>query len=156
MIKTQKNLIAFYSHEGNIRAIAHHIQSVIGADQYDIKLKTPYPEDNREFVKVVKKEIAENMGHEIEKSELNIDYYDNVFIGSANWGTTIAPAMKQFLKENDLSNVTIYPYFSHGGTGLGHMFEDIKEFSNCPNIKEPLLVYQMALTDVELFEWLKK
>jgi flavodoxin len=156
MVENQKNLIVFYSHEGNIRAIAHHLQSIIGADIYDIELKNPYPEDNREFVKYVKKEIKEKRGHEIIEQPININYYDNVFIGSANWGTTITPAMKQFLQVNDLSNVTVFPYFSHGGTGIGHMKEDIIEFSNCSNIKEPLLVYQMNLTDVEVFEWLKK
>lgn len=156
MVKEEKNLIVFYSHEGNIRAIARHIESMIGADLYDIELKTPYPEDNREFAKYVRKELEDNVGHEIMEKPVNISYYDNVFIGSANWGTTITPAMKQFLQENDLSTVTVYPYFSHGGTGIGHMFEDIKEFSNCPSIKEPLLVYQMNLTDEEVYKWLKK
>lgn len=156
MVKEQKNLIVFYSHDGNIRAIAHQLQSIIGADVYDIELKTPYPEDNREFVKYVKKELEEKSGHEIVEKPININYYDNVFIGSANWGKTITPALLQFLKENDLSNVTVYPYFSHGGTGIGDMQEDVKEFSNCPIIKEPLLVYQMNLRDQEVFDWIKK
>lgn len=156
MIKDEKNLIVYYSHEGNIRAIAHHLQSMIGADLYDIELEEAYPEDNREFVKCVKKELKENIGRPIKERPINIRYYDNVFVGSANWGTSITPALKQFLTDHDLSSVTLYPYFSHGGTGIGHMAEDIKEFSNCKNIKDSLLVYQMNLKDQEVYDWLQE
>lgn len=156
MVKDQKNLIVFYSHEGNIRAIAHHLQKVVGADLYDIELVAPYPEDNKEFVKTVREEIKAKSGREYIKQSFNVSDYDNVFIGSANWGKTLTPVLKQFLIDTDLSTVTIYPYFSHGGTGLGNMPEEVAEMSNCTSIKEPLLVYQTNLTDEQVEEWLQK
>ncbi len=156
MLRDKKNLLVYYSHEGNVEAIGHHIQSMIGADVYSIELAEPYPEDRREFVQVVRHEIKEKLGHPIVKKEIDLSIYDNIFIGSANWGKTITPALKEFLRDNDFGDAQIFPYFSHGGTGLGDMHDEIIEYTGSSNVHEPLLVYQMKLTDEEVRNWIKK
>ena len=56
--------------------------------------------------------------------------YDEIIIGSPVWWYTIAPVIRTFLKENDLSGKTIKPFATNAGW-LGRTFKEIKDL--CPN-----------------------
>ena len=66
-----------------------------------------------------------NRGYCPEIKPLNIDLgkYDEVILGTPVWWYTFAPAMHTFLKKNDLSGKTIYPFATNGGW-IGHTFKD--------------------------------
>lgn len=49
-------LVVFYSHTGNTRTIARHIQALTGCDLLDLEPVTPYPRDYDTVVSQAKKE----------------------------------------------------------------------------------------------------
>ena len=51
----------------------------------------------------------------IEAYNINLDDYDEIIIGTPVWWYTISPVVVTFLKENDLSNKTIYPFATNAG-----------------------------------------
>ena len=53
-------------------------------------------------------------------------------IGTPVWWYTIAPVIRTFFTQNDLSNKTIKPFATNAGW-LGHTFQEIQKL--CPNSK---------------------
>ena len=71
--------------------------------------------------------------HQIFKKLIkNLNDYDEIIIGTPVWWYTIAPVIRTFLTQNDLSNKTIKPFATNAGW-LGHTFQEIQKL--CPNSK---------------------
>ena len=58
-----------------------------------------------------------------------------MMIGSPVWWYTIAPVIRTFLKQNDLSGKTIKPFATNAGW-LGQTFKEIKKLCPNSNVKE--------------------
>ena len=78
-----------------------------------------------------------NSGYCPEIKPLNIDLskYDEVILGTPVWWYTFAPAMHTFLKENDLSGKTVYPFATNGGW-IGHTFKDFANACGTADVKQ--------------------
>ena len=61
-------LVVFYSHTGNTRTIARHIQALTGCDLLDLEPVTPYPRDYDTVVSQAKKGKAAGLPAAAEKS----------------------------------------------------------------------------------------
>ena len=68
----------------------------------------------------------------IQKIDKNLNDYDEIIIGTPVWWYTIAPVIRTFFTQNDLSNKTIKPFATNAGW-LGHTFQEIQKL--CPNSK---------------------
>ena len=100
-----KKLVVFYSYTG------HTKMTVVDEEQNNSSAgKTP----------------------DIQKIDKNINEYDEIIIGTPVWWYTIAPVIRTFLIQNDLSNKTIKPFATNAGW-LGHTFQEIQKL--CPNSK---------------------
>ena len=114
-----KKVIVYYSYRGNTKSIAEMIQKSTGADIARIETVVPYD------------------GYCPEIKPLNIDLskYDEVILGTPVWWYTFAPAMHTFLKENDLSGKTVYPFATNGGW-IGHTFKDFANACGTADVKQ--------------------
>jgi len=84
-------------------------------------------------------------------------------LGTPVWWYTIAPVVRTFLKENDLSNKKIIPFATNAGW-LGRTFKEIKDL--CPNStigKEMNIVFtedysenQLVTLPEEIDKWIKE
>lgn len=122
----KKTLIVYYSHSGNTRTIAKLIQEKIQGTLTEIKPLNSYPVSYNEVVDQAKKEISKGFIPEIEELNIDISEYDTIFIGTPNWWSTMAPPIKTFLNEYDLSGRKAAIFCTHGGGGIAHIAEDIK------------------------------
>lgn len=52
---------------------------------------------------------------ELEKYNIDLTKYDNIFIGSPCWFGIYAPAINTFLSENKIQNINIYLFVCNGG-----------------------------------------
>lgn len=64
----------------------------------------------------------------IKDLNINLEDYDNIILCSPIWWYTITPVVMTFLKQNDLSNKTIYPVLTSAGW-FGQAVEDIKKLA---------------------------
>ena len=68
---------------------------------------------------------------ELEAYDNNLDY-DLLVIGTPVWAGTFSPAIRTFLKENNLDGRKVALFACHAGGGADKCFEKFKKFShNC-------------------------
>ena len=127
-----KKLVVFYSYTGHTKMIAENIQRKLNCDILEIKPVNPYSTDYQTVVDEEQNNSSAGKTPDIQKIDKNINEYDEIIIGTPVWWYTIAPVIRTFLIQNDLSNKTIKPFATNAGW-LGHTFQEIQKL--CPNSK---------------------
>ena len=127
-----KKLVVFYSYTGNTKMIAENIQRKLNCDILEIKPVKPYSTDYQTVVDEEQNNSSVGKTPDIQKIDKNLNDYDEIIIGTPVWWYTIAPVIRTFLTQNDLSNKTIKPFATNAGW-LGHTFQEIQKL--CPNSK---------------------
>ncbi len=127
-----KKLVVFYSYTGHTKMIAENIQQKLNCDILEIKPVKPYSTDYQTVVDEEQNNSSVGKTPDIQKIDKNLNDYDEIIIGTPVWWYTIAPVIRTFLTQNDLSNKTIKPFATNAGW-LGHTFQEIQKL--CPNSK---------------------
>lgn len=115
-----RTLVAYFSRSGNTRVVAGLIQRGLGADLYEIRPATAYPEDYLQTVEQARQERDSGFEPALESRGPNLDAYDTLFLGFPIWGETMPPVVRAFLSAHDVAGKTIIPFNTHGGYGLGN------------------------------------
>ena len=162
-MENSKKLVVYYSYTGHTKMIAESIQKELGCDILEIKPVQPYSTDYQTVVDEEQNNNSSNKTPEIQKIDKDLSNYDEIIIGSPVWWYTIAPVIRTFLKENDLSGKVIKPFATNAGW-LGQTFDEIRKL--CPNSKvenELNIVFTEEYTKCELVtskneidDWIKK
>ena len=127
-----KKLVVFYSYTGHTKMIAESIQRKLNCDILEIKPVKPYSTDYQTVVDEEQNNSSVGKTPDIQKIDKNLNDYDEIIIGTPVWWYTIAPVIRTFLTQNDLSNKTIKPFATNAGW-LGHTFQEIQKLF--PNSK---------------------
>lgn len=132
-----KNLIVYYSYEGNTEALAHSIKNTINADI--LKLVPKKEKKTKSLFRFVwgAKEVYMTKKPELEPYNIDLSKYDNIFIGSPCWFGTYAPPINTFLTENKLENKNIYLFVCNGGN-LRNTFKNYERVLKNNNIKSEI------------------
>ena len=117
--------------KGNTAIVADFIAQKVGADTFEIKAATPYPDGYEECTAVAKRELEANARPKFAANVSNLAQYDTVFIGFPIWWGSVPRVLMTFLEANDFSGKTIIPFCTHGGSGLAGTEREIAEA--CPN-----------------------
>lgn len=153
---TRKSIIAFYSHTGNIRYIAHQIAAQGNGTLLEILPEREY--DHSVVEKQSQQEIKAGFRPALRSDIPNADDFDVLYIGSPNWFNTIAPPVSSFLELVNTDGKTVVPFISHFGGGYARTIDAIKQL--CPNatIGEPIAVYGGDITSSngKISEWLER
>lgn len=130
-----KKLVVYYSYTGHTKMIAKRIEEKLGWDILEIKPIIPYSTNYQTVVNKEQNNESSNKTPQIEKIDKDLKKYDEIIIGSPVWWYTIAPVIRTFLKQNDLSGKTIKPFATNAGW-LGQTFKEIKKLCPNSNVKE--------------------
>lgn len=130
-----KKVIVYYSYRGNTKSIAEMIQKSTGADIARIETVVSYDGDYNSVVNQGQDEVNSGYCPEIKPLNIDLSKYDEVILGTPVWWYTFAPAMHTFLKENDLSGKTVYPFATNGGW-IGHTFKDFANACGTADVKQ--------------------
>lgn len=136
-----KNLIVYYSYEGNTEELVKGMKDVIKADV--LKLVPKKEKKTKSLFRFVWGGIQVYMTKkpELEKYNIDLSKYDNIIIGSPCWFGTYAPPINTFLNENKLKNKNIYLLVCNGGN-MRNTLKNYKEVLKDNNIVSTLdLVY---------------
>jgi len=107
-----KSLVVYYSRTGNARFVAETIAAEIGADVEEvIDLK----KRSGTFV-LISSGFAALRGKEtkIAPTKKSLAGYDLVIVGTPVWAGRPTPAIRTFLKKNDLSGKKVAVFFAQG------------------------------------------
>lgn len=103
-----KNLIIYYSYEGNTEELVNGMKDVIDADV--LKLIPKNEKKSKGLFRFVWGGIQVYMTKKPKLEDYNVDLskYDNIIIGSPCWFGSYAPPINTFLSGNKLENKNIY------------------------------------------------
>lgn len=155
-----KNLLVYYSYTGNTKIIADMIKEKIDCDVVQLQPKTPFlEEDYQAIVDEYQSNESSKKCVEIEDIDVDLSNYDKVIIGTPVWWYTITPVLREFLKNNDLSQKQVYAFATNAGW-LGRTFKEIKSYCD---VKKELNVqftedyreHKCLTSENEIDEWIK-
>lgn len=118
---------------GNTAIVADIIAKKLGADTFEVKAATPYPDAYEACTELAKRELESNARPAFAKNIDSLAQYDTIFVGYPIWWGAVPRVMMTFLEANDLSGKTIVPFCTHGGSGLSGTEREIADA--CPNAK---------------------
>lgn len=150
----------YFSNGGNTQKLAKEIYDQVGGDFRQIKPQKAYPKGNKLY-DYTKNEQEKNGRPKLKDLNIDISQYDTIFIGYPIWWYTYPQIILSFFDQYDLSNKTIIPFVTHGGSGMSGTKEDMEEYLKDKNVtvKEGLAV---SRTDIEKSQkktvenWLKE
>ena len=119
--------------KGNTAIVAEYIAKKTGADTFEIKPTTPYPDAYEPCTEIAKKELESNARPAFAKNIDNLEQYDTIFIGYPIWWGALPRVVMTFLEANDFNGKTIIPFCTHGGSGLSGTEREIADA--CPSAK---------------------
>lgn len=149
-------LILYFSMSGNTETVANYIHEEIGGDIVKLETVQTYPEDYDELVDYAREEQRDNTRPELETTIENIEQYDTIFLGYPNWWSDMPMPIYSFLDQYDLSNKTIAPFITHGGSGLSGTSANIANEEPDAVVTEGLAINGDDVDDCqdEVNEWL--
>lgn len=149
-------LILYFSMSGNTETVANYIHEEIGGDIVKLETVQTYPEDYDELVDCAREEQRDNARPELETTIENIEQYDTIFLGYPNWWGDMPMPIYSFLDQYDLSNKTIVPFITHGGSGLSGTSANIANEAPDAVVTEGLAINGDDVDDCqdEVNEWL--
>ena len=141
-----RNLIVYYSLEGNTKLIAEMISKEIECDVIELQPKKEYAKGRISKYFGGGRSVLIKEKPDLVNSYKDIKEYDNIFIGTPVWCGTYAPPLNTFLDKcaKDLRNKSIALFACHGGGGADKCFTNFTKALNNSNIvgsidfKDPL------------------
>lgn len=110
-----KNLIVYYSYEGNTETLVDGMKDVINADV--LRLEPVKEKKTKSLFRFFwgGMQVYMTKKPKLNKYDIDLEKYDNIIIGSPCWFGTYAPPINTFFSENEIKDKNIYLLMCHGG-----------------------------------------
>ncbi len=122
-----KDLIVFYSLEGNTRYVAERIRDSVGADMLSLVPKKPIK--SKGFSKFIWGGKSAMMGEkpELEKYDVDLNGYDRIIFGFPVWASNITPPIRTFISDNleALKGKRFVAFACQSGNGAEKAFQKL-------------------------------
>ncbi|MDE6852745.1 MAG: flavodoxin [Lachnospiraceae bacterium] len=144
--------------KGAMQYMAEIISDTTGGDLFRIETVQEYPGTHEPLVDQAANEKADSARPELLTHIDNLDDYDTIFIGYPNWWADMPMPLYTFLEEYDLSEKTIIPFNSHGGSRFSNTIETIASYEpSAEVITDGFTVSRDDVVDVkaDLVEWVR-
>lgn len=155
---TSKSLVVYFSWSGNTQNISREIQKQTNSDIFEIVPEVAYSDDYDTVVDDAKKEQQEKARPKIKNKIENIDDYETIYVGYPNWWGDMPMILYTFFDDYDLSNKTISPFCTSGGSGLSNTEKTIQALEPSATITKGLHVSGSKSEDASsnVKEWLNE
>ena len=137
-----KMLIIYFTRTGNTEKFANYIKEVINIDSYKIEPMTAYPDNYNDMLDLAQQEINNNARPEIKNPLTDISKYDTLLVGYPLWYGHLPNIVINQLEKLDLKGKTIYPFNTHGSSGIGNSINDMKSAATQATVKEGFPISQ--------------
>ena len=155
-IEKDKMLIIFFSRTGNTETFVNYIKKNANITSYRIIPAKPYPDNYNTMLEIAQQERNNNSRPEIKDPITDISEYNTILLGYPIWYSHIPNIVITQLEKLNFKGKTIYPFNTHGGSGVGSSISDIKEYSSGANVKEgyPINGNQIRNKEEDIIDWL--
>ena len=135
----KKSIVVYFSATGNTKALAEKIAAESNSDIFEIVPQEPYTSADLNYntdCRANKEQNDASARPRISSKLDNIADYDNIFIGYPIWWGTMPKIINTFLESYDLSNKTIMPFCTSGGSGISSSVSAIKSICTNSTVKD--------------------
>ena len=151
-----RKLVAYFSASGVTAKMAEKLSEAIGADLYAIEPEVPYTKADLDWMDTKSRSTIE-MSNPASRPAIagkrdNMNDYDTVFVGFPIWWYVAPTIINTFLESYDLTDKTIIPFATSGGSDMGKTNE--KLLPSCKGAK--LLngkVFKASVSGADLAKW---
>lgn len=151
-----RKLVAYFSASGVTAKVAEKLSEAIGADLYAIEPEVPYTKADLDWMDKKSRSTIE-MDNPASRPAIagkrdNMNDYDTVFVGFPIWWYVAPTIINTFLESYDLTDKTIIPFATSGGSDMGKTNE--KLLPSCKGAK--LLngkVFKASVSGADLAKW---
>lgn len=112
---------------GNTAIVAGFIEDALGCDAYEIVASEPYPFAYEDTKVRAQQELADDARPTLADEAPDLADYDVVLLGCPIWYGSEPMVVRTFLESGDFAGKTIYPFTTHGGSGLGSVISDYRD-----------------------------
>lgn len=137
-----KVLVVYYSAQSHTKAVAEKIASNLNADIFEIVPEEIYTSEDLDWTNDNSRVSREHNDEALRNVKLtktkvdNWENYDTVLIGYPIWWGIAAWPVDTFVKANDFSGKTVYPFCTSASSGLGQSGKLLEQEANSGNWQE--------------------
>ena len=125
---------------GNTGLVASMIAETAGADLFSLHTVEQYPDTYSATVDQGQQERTDGVRPELTALPENLADYDVIFLGYPSWWSDMPMAVYSFLDAVDLSDKTIAPFVTSGGSGLAGTVGTIEELESDAVVQSGLAI----------------
>ena len=126
-------LIAYFSATGNTKSISESIANITGGDLYEIVPADPYTSEDLDYGNSQSRTSVEmddpECRPEISSEELSLEGYSTLYLGYPIWHGQAPRIMSTFVESYSFDDITVIPFCSSGGSGIGQSAVELSEIS---------------------------
>ena len=155
-IENDKMLIIFFSLTGNTETFANYIKKNANITSFKIVPATPYPDNFTILSDIAHQEINSSARPEIKDPLTNISQYNTIFLGYPIWFSHIPNIVITQLEKLNFKGKTIYPFNTHGSSGVGNSISEIKQYAPDAKVMDgyPIKGSEIANKEEDIIDWL--
>ena len=125
--------MAYFSATGNTKGIAEQIAGLTGGDLYEIIPAEPYTDEDLDYSDSQSRTSLEmddpDARPEISSEAISISEYAVLYLGYPIWHGQAPRILSTFAESYDFDGLTIIPFCTSGGSGIGSSWLDGERFS---------------------------
>ena len=124
-------LVVYFSATGTTKGVAEKIAKLTGADIYEIVPSQPYSAADLNWNDKNSRTSLETNDPacrpEIAGEDPDLKGYSTIYIGYPIWWGDIPRIMSTFVEKYDFDEITMIPFCTSGGSGVGRSDDNLKE-----------------------------
>ena len=101
------------------------------------------------MLNLARQERNSNVKPEIKDPLKDISQYDTILLGYPIWHSYVPNIVLNQLEQLDFTGKTIYPFNTHGGSGVGNSISDIKNYATNADVKDGFAISQSNIKNEE-------
>ncbi len=154
----KKILIVYFSATNNTERVAKVISQNLNADFFEVEpvqeytsADLNYGDDNSRVYKEYRDESLRNV--ELKTTTVpNWEEYDTVLIGYPIWWGIAAWPINNFVKNNDFTGKTVYPFCTSASSGLGESAKLLSQLTTTGSWQEGMR-FSSSASEEEIKNW---
>ena len=135
-----KILVAYFSVSGTTEKVARKLAEALAADLYRIEPETPYSKADLNWMDKKSRSTLEmqdrNCRPAIAGKVEDIRQYTHVFVGFPIWWYREPSIIDTFMEAYDFKGITVIPFATSGGSGLGESAKNMAGLAEGATVKE--------------------
>ena len=154
----KETLVVYFSATGNTKGVAEKIASITGADIYEIKAAQEYTDAdldwNDDDSRSTHEQNDASARPEIGSDPVTLDGYKTIYIGYPIWWGEEPRIMDTFVESYDFDGITMIPFCTSGGSGIGRSGQNLADNAGSGNWLEGDRL-ESSISEDELKTWIE-